>query len=160
MTPAPITTRPQPHRIYRNLADPGIYCLHCGNIGLVVLDQPNTTNGRTQQPTGAPCPVCEKGAARDLGDYNGNYWRTHRNLQDVTWNNGLTWQHTHRCRLHIDGEPYPCSTPATNHYCDYHQHPKNRKKTNYTALMARLNAIIGRTTTGLDFTPATHQGEL
>lgn len=86
-----------------------VTCMHCNNTGIVILDD--------GQSDGAACPMCVIGRmhnkswrmtafacerdgkpvvnALPIGDW---YWRPSDDFRGVTWNHGLSIDHTEVCR--------------------------------------------------------------
>lgn len=86
-------------------------CWHCKDTGNVVLD--------CDGALGAPCPMCVIG--RNVAVGRKFEWKPSM-LDRWTWENGLTVQHSRRCRL--EGCVRPTLTSST--WCDFHLNRDHR----------------------------------
>ena len=113
----------------------GRVCLHCDNDGWVDLDMHIVRNGTRYENFAAPCPMCALGMAIDCGS-NGekqrySYWMNTA-PDRVTWNRGLTMNHTGSCTEKVkvrDGERR-CAAPAIGGFCNHHRGAEVESKSN------------------------------
>lgn len=88
----------------RDIVNRDVVCLHCRNVGMVVLDGENR---------GVPCPMCALGGYRNarwllpmrveqlgsVGDPSRWYWKSPADVDGVSWERGLTCKHGYTCTM-------------------------------------------------------------
>lgn len=97
---------------------PTAYCSHCGNDGMVQLDE---------RVDHAPCPMCVQGGIVEerLMGAPGLFW-SQQALSTLTWERGCSVRHVRRCRFQDEGREWSCGKPADGAYCEFHRLESNR----------------------------------
>jgi len=105
--------------------NPHVWCHHCANAGLVEIDGERNVKDTHYEIGMAPCPMCLLGKLKNVvsaSDDRFRYW-TANNPDTMTWNRGMTLEHTGRCRAPgRASEPngIRCGLPTVGKACEFH----------------------------------------